>query len=311
MLTVVGDPHAKPTNLDKINTLFDMVEDLGNTTIWLGDMLDTKELVRGSCLNTWLRRFKESKLTHVVLVGNHDWFNLECRQHSLEPLKELKNVTVVDRPIETLEAGQRVLFLPYTHDKELLRQWVKAAPKNSIVFCHADIQGFDYGNGLISEDGVDVSDFKHLKRAISGHYHKYQELGKVTYLGTPFSHTFGESNQDKYIGLYDLESNSLEQLPTPFPRHVTIELDCSKYTGHHYNDVDIQRVILKGTQEEIDRIKREPNVKYIEDPSNMIKVNVINEAESPEVQYVKWSKDIKGYSDDVVELGLEVLRDVL
>lgn len=307
LLTVVGDPHAKPTNLEKINTLFDMVEDLGNTTVWLGDMLDTKELVRGSCLNTWLTRFKNSKLRHYVLVGNHDWFNLECKAHSLEPLKELPNVVVVDKP---MQHGSYV-FLPYTHDQQLFRQWLKDFNYEGLVhFCHADIEGFDYGNGLLSEEGLDVGDFKRLRRVISGHYHKYQELGKIIYLGTPFSHSFGESNQDKFIGLYDVHKDALELIPTPFPRHITIELDCALYTGHHYNEVDFHRVILRGTQEEIDRVTREPNVKYIEEPTTVVKSSSINETESPEVQFVKWAKDIKGYSEDVVELGLELIHDV-
>jgi DNA repair exonuclease SbcCD nuclease subunit len=306
-VTVVGDPHAKPSNLDKINTLFDMVEDLGNTTVWLGDMLDTKELVRGSCLNTWLTRFKNSKLKHYTLVGNHDWFNLECKAHSLEPLKELKNVIVVDKP---LQHGSSV-FLPYTHDPETFRQWLKDFDHEGLVhFCHADIRGFDYGNGLVSEAGLTVSDFKLVRRVISGHYHKYQELGKITYLGTPFSHTFGESNQEKYIGVYDLHDDKLELIPTPFPRHITLDLNCAEHTSHEANDVDLYRVILRGTQEEIDRFEKIPNVKYIEEPTSAAKSSTINETESPQIQFVKWAKNIRGFSEDVVELGLEVLHDV-
>ena len=64
--TIVGDPHAKPGNLNKINHLFDMVETLGNTVIWLGDFLDTKEIIRGKCLNLIHRRLSESKLTHIT-----------------------------------------------------------------------------------------------------------------------------------------------------------------------------------------------------------------------------------------------------
>lgn len=305
MYTIIGDPHAKPDNLDKINTLFDMVEDLGNPAIFLGDTLDTKELIRGKCLNTIYRRVSTSKLHFTFIIGNHCWFNLECKEHSLETLKALKNVTIIDKPTEL----DGLLFLPYTHDLSQFKTWLKTA-KGKTVFCHADISGFDYGNGLISEEGLELSDFKDVRKVISGHYHKHQNVGVVTYLGTPFSHSFGESNQDKYIGLYDPSEGVLELLPTPFPRHITIELDCAKYTGHHYNGVDIHRVILKGTQEQIDRVKREDGVKYIEQPSNSGKESIISEIDTPEVQFSKWATDIKGYSRDVLDLGLEVLKHV-
>lgn len=303
--SLVGDPHAKPSNLEKINRLFDMVEDLGNPVIILGDLLDTKEVVRGKCLNTYLRRLKGSQLHFTILVGNHDWHNLECEEHSLEALKSLPNVTVVDTPVHT----PKVSFLPYIHDVEKLRSELNDC-SGKVVFCHADIFGFDYGNGLISDGGLQATELSRTKRVISGHYHKYQVLGNITYLGTPFSHSFGESNQDKFIGVYDTGTDKLELLPTPFPRHTTQEIDCAKQLDHTFNDIDHQRVILRGTQEEIDRVMRQDHVKYIEQPTSLVRAATIDESASPEVQFAKWARDIKGYSDEILNLGLEVLADV-
>lgn len=305
--TVIGDPHAKPDNLDKINTLFDMVEDLGNPTIWLGDLLDTKELVRGKCLNTYLKRFSDSKLQHYVLVGNHDWFNLECQEHSLEAFKVLKNVKVVD----TLECIEGQWFAPYTQDIQALKEWTKCVG-NRTLFCHADIKGFDYGNGLLSEEGAELADFKHTKRVISGHYHKYQEVGNITYLGTPFSHSFGESNQDKFIGIFDTKSNELKLIPTPFPQHKTYEIDCGEFSRVIHADYhNICRYVLKGTQEQIDAFVKPNGVKIIEQPSSALtKALVVHETDSSDVQFSKWSKEIKGYSDAILELGLEILKNV-
>lgn len=304
LLTIVGDPHAKPDNLDKINTLFDMIEDLGNECVILGDLLDTKEVVRGKCLNTYIRRFKQSKLKFWVLVGNHDWFNLECKEHALEVLKELSNVTVVDKCLRY----QNLDFIAYYKDQNVLKEYMKIG-SGKTLFCHADIKSFDYGNGLISEEGLDAKDFSGYKRVISGHYHKYQKQGNITYLGTPFSHSFGETNQDKYIGVYDTKTDELELLPTPFPKHMTYELDASQKKFVEERG-DIVRVILKGTQEQIDKYQKQEGVKYIERPDALVKSSVINEAETPQVQFSKWGKTIKGYSDELVEKGLEILRNV-
>lgn len=307
MLTLVGDPHAKPDNLDKINTLFDMVEDLGNATVWLGDLLDTKELVRGKCLNTYLRRFKESKLNHTVLVGNHDLFRLDDTEHSLEALKALPNVTIVDKPYR----HGSMLCLPYTHDPEQLKAWIKDHGDDFVtLFCHADIRNFDYGNGRISEEGMSVEDFEGLKRVISGHYHCFSERGNITYLGTPFSHSFGESNQDKFLGIYETSTDTLELIPTPFPRHITLNLSADEYGGADTNDVDIYRIILTGTQEQINKFNKRDGVKYIEMPSNVVEDAAVSELDSPEQQFAKWATEIKGYSKEILDLGMEMLADV-
>lgn len=307
--TVVGDPHAKPDNLDKINTLFDIIEELGNDTIILGDLLDTKELVRGKCLNAYFNRLSKSKLQFYILVGNHDWFNLECQDHSLKPLSVLENVTIIDTPQIVKLGTKPCYFHPYTHDTEVFKRTLKGlTPKT--IFCHADIKGFDYGNGIFSKDGLDFEDLdKH--NVISGHYHKYQKKGNITYLGTPFSHSFGESNQDKFLGIFDSDTNELDLIETPFPKHVTMEVDADtapewdNYTSDNY-----VRIILTGKPENIKLFKRAPGVKYIEAPTKTRNIQVINETQSPEIQFSKWAKEIKGYDDDLIKLGLEILRDV-
>lgn len=306
LYTIVGDPHAKPDNLDKINALFDIVEHMGNPTIFLGDTLDTKEVIRGKCLNTIYNRVKNSDLFFIFIIGNHCYFNLECKEHSLEVLKTLKNVLIVDE----LTYYKNMWFAPYTHDADQFKEWVKQAGQQ-VLFCHAEIQGFDYGTGLISKEGVEAKDLSNVKKVISGHYHKYQKLSNITYLGTPFSHSFGESNQTKYIGVFDSETQELELIETPFPQHRTIEWNLPNGGVQAYCEGDYVRIILKGTQEEINAVPRHDGVKYIEQPTNLAQTSsVISETDSPEVQFVNWGTDIKGYSDELLTLGLEILTDV-
>lgn len=309
--TIIGDPHAKPDNLDKIETLFQIVEDLGNPTIWLGDMLDTKELIRGKCLNAYLRYFQQSKLDHIVLVGNHDLHRLEGSEHSLEPFKLLKNVKIIDEPVTLILGKTPCRFYPYLHDSERIRRDLLLF-YTIPIFGHFDIQEFDYGNGHISDKGLLFSDCERFPSVISGHYHAYQKRGTVTYLGTPFSHSFGESNQLKYIGIWDAETFQMELIETPFPKHVTLSVTLSDTPIPLAldNDLDLMRIVLKGTQEQIDKHPRHENVRYIEEPTSLQKASAIRETDSPEVQFVQWAKDIKGYSDELISLGLEVLNDV-
>lgn len=303
---VIGDPHAKPDNLDKIEQLFDIVAQYDLPTIILGDLLDTKELIRGNCLNTYINLMGKAKTHFYVLVGNHDWFNLECQGHSLEALKILPNVTVIDEP----QIINNLTFCPY-YPPDKMRKVLPLA-QGGALFCHMDTIGFDYGNGHFSETGCTIDEFSGIPLIISGHYHKYQQNKNFIYLGTPFSHSFGESNQTKYIGIYDSDTNKLDLIETDFPKHITTTIIVEKNVKTPtFSKKDYNRVILRGSVESLKRYPRQENVKYI-DKIEMGEVSSesMQLVLSPEAQFEKWGKDIKGLSEAVIKLGKEILKDV-
>ena len=145
---VVGDPHLTHKSYDKINQLFDIVEERPEeVVIWLGDFLDTKEVIRGKCLNLLNKRFTSSAKQHIIIIGNHDYFNLDCEEHSLEVLKNLHpQVRIVDKVTKI----NGMWFVPYMHDQDRLKGELNAITNNEIIFGHFDIIGFDYGNGYVA-----------------------------------------------------------------------------------------------------------------------------------------------------------------
>lgn len=320
--TIVGDPHITPKSLEKGYQLFQIVEDMGNPTIWMGDLLDTKEVIRGKCLNAFYDYFSKSKLQHIVLVGNHDWFNLECLDHSLKPLSSLPNVRVIDK----IEAHPKLpfVFFPYIHDKALLKdQLHQIANKDLIAFGHFEVSGFDFGNGHLCEDGIIThDDFKQFKRVISGHFHKLQQTGNFTYIGTPFSHSFGEANQDKALGIYTLDDDRLTLVPTEFPRHLSIKIDLSKKNATEKleqfldgNGNNLIRVQLHGTPEDVAKLNKsiysQFNIKW-EDKSDSptdSKVN-LDETLDNKSQFMEWAKNIKNLDNETITLGMSILESV-
>ncbi len=310
---VIGDPHATPTTLDKISELFDTVEELGLPTIWLGDFLDTKEVIRGKCLNMIYRRLLQSPLQHIVLIGNHDWFNLQCEEHSLECLKELDNVLVVDT-LQEIAPGLHAI--PYIHDQAALAAVLESIPEDTVLFGHLEVTGFDFGNGHMCESGTPIQSLEKFKRVISGHFHKAQETGNLLYLGTPFSHSFGESSQTKLIGVYDSDDNSISLTETSFPQHVTLHLyldsEGTEIPPHKPNDY--LRVILEGSQENIDRFDRSSypeGTKYVERSTDQFSVDVvIDESQSNVSKFKNWATKIKGLDEETVKLGIEILESL-
>lgn len=322
--TIIGDPHITPKSLDKGSQLFNTVESMGNPCVWLGDLLDTKEVIRGKCLNLFYDYFQRSKLQHIVLVGNHDWFNLECLDHSLKPLSSLPNVRIIDK----IEVHPKLpfLFVPYIHDKislkETLRQiQLSENAKDTVVFGHFDVSGFDYGNGHLCEDGIIThDDFKGFKRVISGHFHKLQQTGNFTYLGTPFSHSFGEANQDKVLGTYILDDDDLQLTPTDFPRHLSVKIDLSKKNAYEKlekfldgNGNNLIRVQLHGPPEEVAKLNKSVysqfKIKW-EDKSESSMDSKINLDESLDNkgQFLEWAKNIKSLDSETISLGMGILE---
>lgn len=308
--TVVGDLHITPKNLDKCLHLFEQIENLGNPTIFLGDQLDTKEIIRGRCLNTLFEYFKNSKLDHIVLIGNHCYFNLDCEDHSQEVLKLLPNVTIVDK----LTTIDNLNFIPYIHNQEKLKAILKEISEDSVLFGHLEVSNFDYGNGFICENGINYKDLSKFKRVISGHFHKHQEKENLIYLGTPFSHSFGESNQDKFLGSYDSESDELELIPTNFPQHITKTFNCDtdNIVELDLQEIDYNRVILTGSIEAIEEFDKSlfPEVKFIEKPITPDE-NIdleIDERLDLGTQFKKWASEVKEIDDRTIELGLSILN---
>jgi hypothetical protein len=323
--TVVGDPHNTHKSLDRCEELFDLVEMVGKPTVWLGDLLDTKEVIRGKVLNAWVRYFQRSKLQHIVLVGNHDFFNLDCDDHSLYVLKLLPNVIVVDEPIEI----DGIVFLPYIHDRAALIQILdKFKDPNKTLIGHLEVSQFDFGNGHVCTSGITLDDLSGFRRVISGHFHKYQVQGNLTYLGTPFSHSFGETDQIKYLGLYDADKDELKIADTPFARHITKEFNCdlldenlshALFLGPEDTLKNFYRVILTGSQANIDRFPRymydeggtkgKLNIKWISRPSDHAENNVtIEETASNEKQFVKWATEVKTMDAETLKLGLSIME---
>lgn len=314
--SIIGDLHLTHRSLETTRELFDLVEQIGLPAIWLGDLFDTKEVIRGKCQNIALDYFKTSKVSHYILVGNHDWFNLNCDAHALETLKLLPNVKIVDEPfaMTTLD----VVMIPYIHDKvKLLELLGVYSNKNKVLIGHLEVTDFDFGNGHICTTGVKLSDLGGFSRVISGHFHKYQTQSNLTYVGTPFSHSFGEANQVKYIAMFDAVSNELKLAETPFPQHLSYEIDCDREDvrsqvpklskRNHY------RIILNGSQENIAKfpteIYSEFSIKWIARPSDYSENTLlIDETASNEAQFTKWARDVKKLDNETVQLGLQILE---
>ena len=165
------------------------------------------------------------RLPTYVLVGNHDIAHNECflpKEHSLYPLKFVPSLNIIDYPVvvelhdrsvdsddsitdsivdekseksekNMKSKSERVTMCPFIPKNrffealDLCPEWRESVA----VFAHQEVRGVKLGS--IESNSTDIWS-NDLMRLFSGHVHTYFDWENGTYIGTPFSQNFGETD---------------------------------------------------------------------------------------------------------------------
>lgn len=274
---LISDVHYNINTLEIADKAMRMAIDKANELqvpfIVAGDLHDTKAIIRGECINAMTRTFQLLKSREAwVLRGNHCSLNEKSTEHSLTFLSNLAYIVDVPRHVNFGD-GFEVYLIPYHHDANELRAYLKAVPKNSTLIMHQGINGSNAGHYIQDKSAInkeDIADF----RVLSGHYHQRQDIktgrprkgavGLWTYLGNPYTLNFGEANDPPkgFNVLYD--DGTVEFIPTNLRKHVIIKIDYDsermKYFCPKFTDEDFLWVKVTGPAESVNKLnKKEVN----------------------------------------------------
>jgi DNA repair exonuclease SbcCD nuclease subunit len=226
-----------------------------------GDLHDTKANLRGECVNAILKIFENIQECYI-LRGNHDAIHEKSVEHSLNFLKE--PCCVITSPTR-LELALGIYCIPYYHDANELRKYIKTIPIGSILIMHQGLQSSNMGDYIQDKSAITKEDVIGM-RVLSGHYHARQTIelskkGKWDYIGNPYSLSFGE--------VFDLEKGfqilysdgSLEFVPTNLRKHVIIEIkDGQIYSSSNsqpkLGDLIWVKCLTKHTREQVSEITK-------------------------------------------------------
>jgi DNA repair exonuclease SbcCD nuclease subunit len=183
----------------------------------LGDLWHIRYRVPVVLLNRlilWAEALGVQGVNLLILSGNHDQVNPQG-EHALEALRRLSNVRVFDQP--TWDA--RGLWVPYRKDQSDV-QAALATPMPSrtlpaILWIHHGIRGAWRNDRQQDTDGLDANDLQQrgFRRVFAGHYHKPQDLGLVSYVGSPYEVHSDEQGQLKRYGIWDQEAQEMTWVP--------------------------------------------------------------------------------------------------
>ena len=207
--------------------------ELGVPLIVAGDLHDTKANLRGECVNAMLETFKLCEQPPYVLVGNHDRIHEKSEAHSLNFLSPR---AIVVSGCHNLH-GQFSL-LAYQHDPKEYKWYLKNCVTEKLLICHQGLVSSHMGEYVQDHSAITKDDVKDF-RVISGHYHTRQDIktgrpqqgavGLWSYIGNPFTVSYGEAN-DPEKGFQILYDNGfLEFVPTNLRRHIVVNCTVQDY----------------------------------------------------------------------------------
>lgn len=213
----VGDPHLKINRFDLAITFLTWLnktidEQQPDLVVNLGDTFDTHAVLRSEVLNEFMKHVYhvlDKDIPYVYLVGNHDMYKPnDPKYHAMRPFKgRIPNFHVIDEVTNMFD----MTFVPYQHDGSKFPK--KTLP---IVVAHQTFLGADYGP-IRATEGVDAESIEGCEIVISGHIHTRSNLGRVLYVGSPFSQSASDVDQIKGITIFDSVSYSQSFVSTELP----------------------------------------------------------------------------------------------
>ena len=238
-LLLIGDPHFSENQATVIDKFIQEVYklDLANyeKIIILGDILDTHEKVnlRSLCKAIDFIKYLSKHSKTYVLIGNHDRINNSVyltEEHPFTGLKGLKNIYIIDKPF----SEDNYLYVPYVETgrfKEAIEDY--NLEKIEKIFAHQEFLG-----SIFNDRGDPIPE----TITYSGHIHNYRKIKNLTYVGTPFQHSYYD-NDDKF--LLEIDDNIEKKIYLEIKKKRVVELKLSELLDYKVDKNYYTKLIIR------------------------------------------------------------------
>jgi DNA repair exonuclease SbcCD nuclease subunit len=144
-----------------------------------------------------------------MVCGNHDMLYRDSREIiSTRIYRYYPNVQIIDNI--TVVQDNKLLLVPFlTHGEyEQLQHYVKYP----VWAGHFEFDGFTItGYNITMKDGPSHHPYKQVTNILSGHFHKRQQTGNVTYIGNTFPMDYGDTgDNERGYAIYDHDTHQIE-----------------------------------------------------------------------------------------------------
>lgn len=221
----------------------------------------------------WIKVTSLHEINIHICLGNHDYKRIENIYYSvLDIINSLNydNVFVYYNPETILIDDVGVTFLPFMDRKSVFKDSLADAksyvkmlidynraliPTNykSILIGHLALEGSlyigDEIDDVTNEIILPLNYFDNYDYTWMGHVHKYQILSKspyISHIGSMDISDFGESEEEKYIIIFDCENASFKEIKIPTKKLEKIKLivDEENSIEDQLDSLDIKNKII-------------------------------------------------------------------
>jgi DNA repair exonuclease SbcCD nuclease subunit len=196
----------------------------------LGDLFHQKNVLDMVVFNEVFERIAAAPCQTVILEGNHDWAAGGAR-HSLESLKRLRGVLVVDDLAMLVHAGFVVHALPYFESRDALVEAcasLRPVPgKFNLLAAHLGINGAKDGSEyrIPSTLGVEDLALNRFDLCFFGHYHKEQQVApNAHYVGTLIPRSFADLGSGGTAILLDTTTGEWRRISVAGPQYMKLRI---------------------------------------------------------------------------------------
>jgi DNA repair exonuclease SbcCD nuclease subunit len=261
LFVAISDIHFSVPNLElaskSLQAALSKAEELNIPLVIAGDLNDTKAIIRAEVANSIILILKPAKVKVYILEGNHDKVNEKGKEHGLNYLRPYADI--LDMPHILQVNGKAVFVIPYQSDSEAIIGTLNARPLvPKLVIMHQGFRGAFMGDYIQDKSSIPVDVFKN-HTVISGHYHRHQTLGTITYIGSPYTITYGEANDGPKGFLVVNEDGTFTREILKLRKHIIVERkidDNLENPVENYNLGDLVKLKLTGSRKSINNIDK-------------------------------------------------------
>jgi len=235
-----------------------------DTVVHLGDCFDVRKGIDYWSLNWAKENFfdplRDRGIDVHIIVGNHDIFykqSLSINSPGLN-LREYSNVTVYERPTTQVFHEVPVLLVPWVCEgnaEEFAHEL--DTPDALLSWGHLEIAGYYANKDYLCSHGLDAKIFQKFDRVFSGHFHKKNSSGNITYLGNPYQLYWNDEGDTRGFHLFDMHTQELEFIENPYTLFHKVyynEDEKKLFNPHKYKEGFVKLIVEKSTPKKLTSI---------------------------------------------------------
>jgi exonuclease SbcD len=235
----VTDTHNNEYNGELIYSIFEQaisvaIENKLKYIYHGGDFFNERKAQPLSVLKTLVRVIHLCEKRGIILriiPGNHDKTDYKSEDSFLDIFTKYSNFELIRTYDSFVHDRTCIHMIPFFEEKTTYSKYldlVKPDPSRiNILITHIAVNSVQNNDGSKIENDLTADRFNAFDLVLIGHYHNYQEIDNIVYIGSTHQQNFGEDQDKGYSIIYDdgtFDKIEFENVPTYTTSTINVDI---------------------------------------------------------------------------------------